>query len=223
MTTPIDWQSERILVMDLEATGPTPEDHWPVEIGMVVFHDGQEVEHISERLRPPIPIPDAATAVHGITDADVAQAPTIEDAAPGIVGMLRDHQVIVAYNGYSYDWPMLKARCPGFYEACRGRIFLDPLVLVRMDTVGRFWRNSKRANPERGRHTLENAAAASGIQFDAADLHGAVADCRLAGAILWRWRDRLPRDGREAQRSLVDAARQQDEAFRSYRARNPQP
>lgn len=219
MPEPILWKTEPWLIIDLETTGVPAEDHHPVEIGLVVYVNGEEDSHAVERIRPPIPIPEGATAVHGITDEMVASSPTIEQAAPGIVGLLRDHRVIVAYNGYSYDWPMLKARCPGFYEACKGRVFLDPLVLVRMDDVGRFWRNNKRANMERGRHTLENAAAASGLEVNPDDLHGALGDCRLTAGILRRWMSRLPDDGKKAQAVLVRAAWEQEQARLEYRAR----
>ena len=215
----IDWMAEPWLILDLETTGVPAEDHWPVEVGLVVFMDGEEVSATSQRIRPPIPIPEGASAIHGICDANVTDAPTIEQAAPGIVAAMMEHRVIVAYNGYRYDWPMLKARCPGFYEACKGRIFLDPLVLIGFEDVGRYWKNANRANPERGRHTLENAAAASGLEFDPGELHGAVADCRLTGGILWRWRERLPTDGREAQRALVMEARAQEARRREYKSR----
>ena len=177
-------------------------------------------------MRPPIPIPEGASAVHGIRDEDVQDCPTLEDVAPEIVEIIREQRVIVGYNGYAYDFPMLRDRCPGFYAACRGRVFLDPLVLVRTDSVGRFWRNRDRWNPERGRHTLENAAAASGLDVDPSVLHGALGDCRLTAGILRRWMGRLPDDGREAQRALVEAKRAQDDARRAWveseQARNAQ-
>ena len=219
---PILWKTEPWLIIDLETTGVPADDHHPVEVGLVVYQAGEEVSHNVERIRPPIPIPEGATAVHGITNEDVENSPTIEEAAPGIVALISEYKVIVAYNGLGYDWPMMRDRCPGFYEACAGRVFLDPLVLVRMPDVGKFWPNRKRANPERGRHTLENAAAASGMTVNQNDLHGALGDCRLTAGILRRWMDRLPDDGKEAQRVLVRAAREQEAARLEYRARNPQ-
>jgi DNA polymerase III epsilon subunit-like protein len=211
------WKNEPWLIIDLETTGVPAEEHWPVEVGLVVYQGGEEVEHHIERLCPPVPIPEGAAAVHGITNDDVAGCPTIEEAAPRIVEILERYRVVVGYNGFGYDFPMLRDRCPGFYAACRGRVFIDPLVLVRMDDVGRYWRNGARANPDRGRHTLENAAAASGLTVRQEDLHGALGDCRLTAGILWRWRDRLPDDGRAAQRVLVDAREAQEAAFQAYK------
>lgn len=211
------WKSAPWLVVDLETTGIPAEDHHPVEIGLIRFQDGEELSQLVYRVRPPIPIPEGASAIHGIHDDDVADCPTIEEIAPRIVETILEHDVIVGYNALSFDWPMLRDRCPGFYDACRGRVFIDPLVLVRMDDVGRYWRNANRWNPERGRHTLENAAAASGLEVDPEALHGVLEDCRLTAGILHRWMGRLPDDGREAQRAIVRAAREQDAARREYR------
>jgi DNA polymerase-3 subunit epsilon len=215
--SPIDWKREPWLVIDLETTGIPAADHHPVEVALVVFLDGKEVSHDVERIRPPIPIPEGATAIHGITDEDVADSPTIEEVAPRIVALMSEYRVIVGYNAIGYDFPMLRDRCPGFYAACKGRVFLDPLALVRMDDVGRYWKNAKRANPKRGRHTLENAAAASGLDVDPEQLHGALGDCRLTAGILRRWMGRLPDDGKEAQAVLVRAAKEQDRARRAWR------
>lgn len=210
------WKAEPWLVLDLETTGIPAAEHHPIEIGFVRVVDGVETAAATYRVRPPIPIPEGASAVHGIRDEDVQDCPTLEDVAPEIVEIIREQRVIVGYNGYAYDFPMLRDRCPGFYAACRGRVFLDPLVLVRTDSVGRFWRNRDRWNPERGRHTLENAAAASGLDVDPSVLHGALGDCRLTAGILRRWMGRLPDDGREAQRVLVEAKRAQDDARRAW-------
>ena len=155
------WKAEPWLVLALETPGVPAAEHYPIEIGFVRVVDGVETAAATYRVRPPIPIPEGASAVHGIRDEDVRDCPTLEDVAPEIVEIIREQRVIVGYNGYAYDFPMLRDRCPGFYAACRGRVFLDPLVLVRTDSVGRFWRNRDRWNPERGRHTLENAAGAS--------------------------------------------------------------
>lgn len=58
--------------IDLESTGTSPERDRIVEIAILKLHpDGRE-EFRCKRVNSREPIPPDATAVHGITDADVA-------------------------------------------------------------------------------------------------------------------------------------------------------
>ena len=58
--------------IDLESTGTSPERDRIVEIAILKLHpDGRE-EFRCKRVNSGEPIPPGATAVHGITDADVA-------------------------------------------------------------------------------------------------------------------------------------------------------
>jgi exodeoxyribonuclease X len=66
----------RFRLIDLETTGTGPDDH-VVEIAAVDFI-GSDIQIVSSDLvRPPIPIPPEASAVHHITDDDVSGSPPL--------------------------------------------------------------------------------------------------------------------------------------------------
>lgn len=65
-----------LAVFDIESTGIMPQRDRIVEIAVLkIFPDGRS-QNTVRRLNPEMPIPPGATAVHGITDADVADCPT---------------------------------------------------------------------------------------------------------------------------------------------------
>ena len=70
-----------LVIFDIESTGVVPQRDRIVEIAVIkLFPDGRRQETV-RRLNPGIPIPAGATAIHGITDADVADAPGFADIA----------------------------------------------------------------------------------------------------------------------------------------------
>jgi hypothetical protein len=79
-----------ISILDLETTGTFVEIDRIVEIGILkVLPDGTERRY-SQRVNPEIRIPQEATAIHGISDADVADAPTFKKIAREVERFLRD-------------------------------------------------------------------------------------------------------------------------------------
>src|SRR3954447_24082864 len=75
LTTP------RIRILDLETTGLTPDDH-VVEIAAVDLIDNEIVPIGSNLVRPPIPIPPQASAIHHITDEHVRQCRAFDEHLP---------------------------------------------------------------------------------------------------------------------------------------------
>ena len=70
-----------IVFFDLETTGTNITHDRIVEISLIkVMPDGTEVEK-TRRLNPEMPIPAEATAIHHITDEDVASEPTFRQIA----------------------------------------------------------------------------------------------------------------------------------------------
>ena len=74
--------------IDLESTGTSPSSDRIVEIAILkVNPDGGE-DFRCNRVNPGVPIPAEATAIHGITDADVASEPTFMAYARSLSGFL---------------------------------------------------------------------------------------------------------------------------------------
>src|SRR5688500_20273897 len=74
--------------LDLETTGLNPRVDRIVELAIVrVTPDGEVLER-ARRFNPGVPIPAEASAVHGITDADVAGEPSYSQTARSLLELL---------------------------------------------------------------------------------------------------------------------------------------
>ena len=70
-TTNTNNQQKPILFFDLETTGTNVATDRIVEISLVKLYPDETQDIITTRINPGIPIPQEATAVHGIADDDV--------------------------------------------------------------------------------------------------------------------------------------------------------
>lgn len=105
-TCPLLRLERPIVFFDLETTGIDPAHDRIVEIALVkVLPDGSE-ETLASRVNPERHIPESTTAVHGITDADVAESPTFKEIAPRIAGFLEGCD-LGGYNCNRFDLPLL--------------------------------------------------------------------------------------------------------------------
>ncbi len=97
-----------IVFFDLETTGTNITRDRIVEISIVKIMPGKEDEPIikTRRINPEMPIPAEATAVHKITDADVAGEPTFRQVAHSLAEMLKGCD-IAGFNSNRFDIPLL--------------------------------------------------------------------------------------------------------------------
>lgn len=132
---------------DLETTGVYPDRDRIVEITIIkLWPDGHDTS-FSSLVNPTIPIPAAASEIHGITDAHVLGCrrcetgpyghdgddhdfepwPTFVDLAPVIAGGLKDCD-LAGYNIRRFDVPMLVAEFArtGVPFSVEGRRLVDP-------------------------------------------------------------------------------------------------
>jgi len=132
--------------LDTETTGTDPATARIVELCVVrVEADGTAVTR-KWRCNPGEPIPAEATAVHHITDADVADCPRFADVAPEVYAAL-DGAVIVGHNVRAYDLPLLRAAFGRACEPwpCEEAQVIDTLLIDRnrtrhtLDAVVRRW------------------------------------------------------------------------------------
>src|SRR5262245_57123136 len=96
------------LVLDTETTGLDPAVARIVEIGAIALAGGraQPADTLHALVRPGSPIPPAATAIHGIDDAKIADAPTFAAVWP----KLRERigaSVVVGHN-LGFDLAVLR-------------------------------------------------------------------------------------------------------------------
>lgn len=95
-----------IIFFDLETTGTNISKDRIVELSYVkVLPDGSE-ESRSRRINPEMHIPEASTAVHNITDEDVADAPTFRQIAKSLLEIFEGCD-IAGFNSNRFDVPVL--------------------------------------------------------------------------------------------------------------------
>lgn len=98
--------SNKFAVIDVETTGLSPRSDRIIEIGVILLDTKLAVERTFDTLvNPQRTI--AAQFIHGISNDDVASAPTFAELAPSIIEML-DERVLVAHNA-NFDLAFLNA------------------------------------------------------------------------------------------------------------------
>lgn len=95
-----------MIFFDLETTGTNITRDRIVEISLIkVYPDGREVQR-TLRVNPTIPIPPEATAIHHITDADVAEERPFKMIAADLAKSFEGCD-IAGFNSNKFDVPML--------------------------------------------------------------------------------------------------------------------
>ena len=199
-----------LAVLDLEATGPDPATARIVEVAVARLDPaGGPPAVFCRRLDPGLPIPAAATAVHGIADHDVAGCPTFRQVAPALLRLLAGCD-LVGFGIARYDLPLLAAefgRCHLPFEVA-GRRVLDALTVYHRhhprtlaaavrQYLGRGHAGAHAAGADAAAAlaVLDAQIAAHALPADPAALHALLVPADVAG--------RLARD---ADGSLVLAA-----------------
>ncbi|WP_040887516.1 3'-5' exonuclease [Zavarzinella formosa] len=158
--------SRPLVFLDTETTGRDAAHDRIIEFGAIRLVPSQPPQVRHTRLNPGLPIPSGATAVHGITDGDVADCPRFAMAAPALFRFLADAD-LAGYN-VAFDLRFLQAefgRC-GLDLSLEGRAILDPMQIFHrreprnLAAAVRFYCQ----RPLEGAHSaLADAAAAAAV------------------------------------------------------------
>ncbi len=160
----------RFAVLDVETTGLDPSRERILEIAIVHTDvHGRELHRWSTRINPGIPV--RATHIHGITDADVADAPRFADLAVTI-GIALQGFVVVAHNA-EFDVEFLRA------EFARAG-----MPMPRFSTYCTL-QGSTLYLPQLRRRTLAECCAALGVPHQQA--HSALGDAAATAGLLERF------------------------------------
>jgi len=119
-----------LAVIDLETTGTDLKTDRIVEISVLKIGPDGERTHRTRRLNPGRPIPPEATAVHGITDADVAGEPRFEQVADALLAFL-DGCDLCGFNLKRFDLRILYGEVlrAGRKLVLEGRAIIDPMEI----------------------------------------------------------------------------------------------
>ena len=162
--------SHHPLTLDTETTG-LGEDAEIIEIGIIDDQGGTVFESL---IKPAKPIPEAATAIHGISNADVANAPTWADVHEQVCSAI-EHRPIIIYNA-SYDVRMLLQTADQYQ--LRLAFFSAWCAMSEYAQWRGEW-DGKRDDWKRQR--LTTAAQQVGLDLPTdSQAHRAIYDCKLA-------------------------------------------
>ncbi len=119
-----------IVFLDLETTGANPAVDRIVEISLIKVFPGGRRETLTQRVNPGIPIPPEATSIHGISDADVADAPRFSEIAADLLRFI-DAADLAGFNIQRFDLPVLlrEFATAGQRLELAGRAIVDAQVI----------------------------------------------------------------------------------------------
>ena len=95
-----------LCVFDLETTGTNVGKDRIVEICILKVNPDASRESKTWKVNPEMPIPKESSAIHGIYDEDVVNAPTFKDIAPKILEMISGSD-LGGFNSNRFDVPLL--------------------------------------------------------------------------------------------------------------------
>jgi len=95
-----------IVFLDLETTGINVSTDRIVEISLLKISPNGKEQWMTTRVNPEMPIPPKVIAIHGITDSDVADAPTFREIAKKLAIFLEGCD-LAGYNSIKFDIPLL--------------------------------------------------------------------------------------------------------------------
>lgn len=161
------------VVIDLETTGLTPSFDQIIELGAIRFVDDVEVSRFQSLVRPTEPISDFITALTGISNDMVADAPAIEEVLPDFLRFIGD-SLLIGHNvnfdvNFIYDYA----------EACNLPVCSNDFV----DTL----RMARRVYKDLDNHKLSTLCDYLCIQQSVE--HRAIADCLRTQACYARMKD----------------------------------
>ncbi|HEX4373189.1 MAG TPA: 3'-5' exonuclease [Puia sp.] len=118
--------TKALAVIDLETTGVNLASDRIIEIAIVkIMPDGSKIVK-RKLLHPEMPIPAASSAVHGITDEMVKNAPTFKQVANELKQFIENCD-LAGYNSNRFDIPLLAEEFLriGMDFDCKGRRLVD--------------------------------------------------------------------------------------------------
>ncbi|MEV6219827.1 exonuclease domain-containing protein [Nocardia sp. NPDC051833] len=170
------WTEMPLAAFDLETTSPDPRTA-RIVTACVLRIDGGDVTRRHWVANPGIPIPPAATEIHGYGDEYVQKHgrphdEVVAEVVAELQAVWREGRALAIYNG-SFDLTLIATQDPTFQVA---GLVVDPFVLDKQ--VDRFRKGSRK---------LSAVMIHYGMRLD--DAHDAEADALAAARLAWK----LPR------------------------------
>ncbi|MDP4270729.1 MAG: 3'-5' exonuclease [Bacteroidota bacterium] len=165
-----------LVFFDLETTGTNPVTDRIVEICYLKVNPNGTEESKTILVNPGMPIPAQATAIHGISDADVANYPTFKEVAKNLARDIEGCD-LAGYNSNRFDIPLLAE------EFLRADVDIDLSKRKFVDVQTIF-------------HKMEQRTLSAALKFycnqELEDAHSAEADTKATYEVLKAQLDRYP-------------------------------
>lgn len=165
-----------IVFFDLETTGVNPATDRIVEICYLKVHPNGKEETKTILVNPDMPIPESATAVHGITNEKVANCPKFKEIAKVLARDIEGCD-LAGYNSNRFDIPLLAE------EFLRADVDIDFTKRKFVDVQTIF-------------HKMEQRTLSAALKFycdqEIENAHSAEADTRATYEVLKAQLDRYP-------------------------------
>lgn len=168
--------SRPLVFFDLETTGLSTTSDRIVELALIRISPQGDVMERVRRFNPGIPIPPEATAIHGITDEDVAGEPLFSATARSLVELLANCD-LGGFNIRRFDIPILLAefRRAGVPFSVQGRRLIDAQTIFHKEEPRDL-----------------SAAARFYLGREHVEAHTALGDIRTSAAVLSAQLERYP-------------------------------
>ena len=165
-----------LVFFDLETTGTNINTDRIVEICYLKVYPNGNEESKTLRINPEMHIPEAASAIHGIYDADVVDCPTFKDVAKKIAADIEGCD-LAGFNSNRFDIPVLAE------EFLRADVDVDLMKRKFVDVQVIY-------------HKLEQRTLSAAYKFyckkNLEDAHTAEADTRATYEVLKAQLDHYP-------------------------------
>jgi DNA polymerase-3 subunit epsilon len=161
---------------DLETTGLNTSSDRIVELALIRISPHGDVLERVRRFNPGMPIPPESTAIHGITDEDVAEEPAFSAVAKSLAELLENSD-LAGFNIRRFDIPLLleEFKRAGVPFSIEGRRLIDAQTI--------FHRQEPRDL---------SAAARFYLEREHREAHTALGDIRTTAAVLAAQLERYP-------------------------------
>jgi DNA polymerase-3 subunit epsilon len=214
----MSWVENGFIAFDTETTGIDIASDRIVSAAAVVYRDGVEVSSQEWLIKVDIDIPEAASAVHGITN-EMSQSQGQEQVA-GLTSirefLVTSNLPVVCFNS-AFD--------RGILDANLVRVGLKPMVGVIDICPYVIDKQMDKYVKGKAQRRLQPTVARYGLEISEDDWHGALADSRITGLLLLAQAQRYPQqfngDVSEFAQAIGGWREEQDASFKAWLATQP--
>ena len=170
------WVAKDFVILDTETTGL----YSPARIVEISCIDREGNVLVDSLVNPGIPIPADASAIHGISDADVADRPSFSGLWPLVWDAVRNADCVLIYNA-SYDCRLIRQSLEGYEVALAqaGQLTCGCI----MELYAQFYGQYSEFHGSNRWQKLTNAVSQCGLKMEGV-AHRALADTRASLSVL---------------------------------------